>query len=122
MNINKLKKIKERKTKRWNIEKITNRINDHMNIQEDIEKWDKFETPIISKEVDFYLLKIGFQYGRNNGRNVLVGIKDMRHISISKVNSNLLSIDIYKFIKQEDGKFSEFKAHEYIEKLLKQLF
>ncbi|EGT4117235.1 hypothetical protein C4071_00620 [Clostridioides difficile] len=87
-----------------------------MNIQEDIEKWDKFETPIISKEVDFYLLKIGFQYGRNNGRNVLVGIKDMRHISISKVNSNLLSIDIYKFIKQEDGKFSEFKAHEYIEK------
>ncbi|WP_281061779.1 hypothetical protein [Clostridioides difficile] len=40
----------------------------------------------------------------------------MRHISISKVNSNLLSIDIYKFIKQEDGKFSEFKAHEYIEK------
>ncbi|HBF3344176.1 TPA: hypothetical protein KOB99_004263, partial [Clostridioides difficile] len=49
MNINKLKKIKERKTKRWNIEKITNRINDHMNIQEDIEKWDKFETPIISK-------------------------------------------------------------------------
>ncbi|HFL2524612.1 TPA: hypothetical protein ACG3IY_001076, partial [Clostridioides difficile] len=110
------KKIKERKTKRWNIEKITNRINDHMNIQEDIEKWDKFETPIISKEVDFYLLKIGFQYGRNNGRNVLVGIKDMRHISISKVNSNLLSIDIYKFIKQEDGKFSEFKAHEYIEK------
>ncbi|HDG7527530.1 hypothetical protein [Clostridioides difficile] len=116
MNINKLKKIKERKTKRWNIEKITNRINDHMNIQDDIEKLDKFETPVISKEVDFYLLKIGFQYERNNGRNALVGIKDMRHISISKVNSNLLSIDIHKFIKQENGKLSEFKAHEYIEK------
>ncbi|EGT5564463.1 hypothetical protein CSV29_14810 [Clostridioides difficile] len=87
-----------------------------MNIQDDIEKLDKFETPVISKEVDFYLLKIGFQYERNNGRNALVGIKDMRHISINKVNSNLLSIDIHKFIKQEDGKFSEFKAHEYIEK------
>lgn len=116
MNINKLKKIKERKTKRWNIEKITNRINDHMDIQDDIEKLDKFETPVVSKEVDFYLLKIGFQYKRNNGRNALVGIKDMRHISITKANSNLLSIDIHKFIKQEDGKLSEFKAHEYIEK------
>ncbi|MDI0267874.1 hypothetical protein QIW52_17930 [Clostridioides difficile] len=116
MNINKLKKIKEREAKRWNIEKITNRINYHMNIQDNIEKADKFEIPVVSKEVDFYLLKIGFQYGKDMERTALVGIKDMCHMSITKANSNLLSVDIHGFTKKENGKIIEFRKHEYIEK------
>ncbi|HEK8741925.1 TPA: hypothetical protein STU28_002710 [Clostridioides difficile] len=116
MNINKLKKIKEREVKRWNIKRITNRINNYIDIQNDIEKLDKFEIPVISREVDFYLLKIGFNYGNDMEKTALKRTEDLCHISITKANSNLLSIDIHKLIKQEDGKLSEFKAHEYIEK------
>lgn len=87
-----------------------------MDIQDDIEKLDKFKIPVISREIDLYLLKIGFKYGKDMERPALKRTEDLCHISITNTNSGSLSMNICKFIKKEDGKLMQFNAHRYIEK------